>query len=75
MMTIPGYTLTAPVCETGDLLLYQAIRTLNGQPVLLKTPASDRPPPLLISRLEHEYDLARDLDSSPGAWVRRSPRA
>jgi hypothetical protein len=25
MMTIPGYTLTAPVCETGDLILYQSL--------------------------------------------------
>jgi PAS domain S-box-containing protein len=64
MMTIPGYTLIAPVCEAGDLALYRATRTQDGLPVLLKVPATPRPTPLLVSRLEHEYELARELDSS-----------
>ena len=64
MKTIPGYTLTAPVCEAGDLLLYRATRTKDGLPVLLKIPAAPGPTPLLLNRLEREYELARDLDSS-----------
>lgn len=64
MITIPGYTLSVPLCETGDLLLYRATRTLDGLAVLLKFPATNRPMPILISRLEHEYELARGLDSS-----------
>ena len=64
MTTIPGYTLTAPVCETGDLLLYRAARSRDGAPVLLKIPASAHPTPLLLTRLEREYELARALDSS-----------
>jgi serine/threonine protein kinase len=63
MMTIPGYTLIDPICEAGDLVLYQATRAKDGLPVLLKVPASPRPAPILLSRLEHEYELARDLDS------------
>jgi hypothetical protein len=63
MMTIPGYSLTAPVCETGDLVLYRATRTLDGLAVLLKAPAAPRPAPVVLRRLEHEYELARDLDS------------
>jgi PAS domain S-box-containing protein len=64
MTTIPGYVLAAPICETGDLLLYRATRMQDGLPVVLKFPASPRPSPLLISRLEREYELTRDLDSS-----------
>lgn len=32
MMPIPGYILIAPVCETGDFVLYRATRTLGGCP-------------------------------------------
>jgi PAS domain S-box-containing protein len=64
MATTPGYTLTAPVCETGDLLLYRATRSRDGLSVLLKVPEAARPTPLLLSRLEREYELTRDLDSS-----------
>ncbi|AEF99558.1 PAS domain S-box protein [Methylomonas methanica] len=63
-MTVPGYTLIAPVCETGDLHIYQACRTLDGLPVLLKMPSAARPAPVLLRRLEHELEMARDLDSS-----------
>jgi PAS domain S-box-containing protein len=62
MMTIPGYTLIAPVSEEGDLVLYRATRMLDGLPVLLKVSAVPGPSPLILSRLEHEYELAQDLD-------------
>ncbi len=64
MMTIPGYTLTGSVCEAGELLLYRANRTLDARSVLLKVPAQARATPLLMSRLEHEYELASGLDAS-----------
>jgi PAS domain S-box-containing protein len=63
MKTIPGYTLIDPICEAGDLVLYQARRTKDGLPVLVKIPASPRPSQILSHRLEHEYELARDLDT------------
>jgi PAS domain S-box-containing protein len=64
MATTPGYTLTAPVDETGDLHLHRATRSRDGLSVLLKVPAAARPTPLLLRRLEREYELTRDLDSS-----------
>lgn len=64
MMTIAGYTLTAPVCEAGDLVLYRATRTLDGGAVLLKIPAASRPTPFVVRCLEREYELACDLDPS-----------
>jgi PAS domain S-box-containing protein len=63
-MTTPGYVLAAPICETGDLLLYRATRSRDGLPVLLRVPAVARPAPLLLSRLEREYELTHNLDSS-----------
>lgn len=68
MMKIPGYDLIEPVCETGDLWLYRAERVRDALPVLLKLPASSRLTPVLSRLLEHEYDLARELD--PGRVVR-----
>jgi serine/threonine protein kinase len=68
MITIPGYTLIAPVNEDEDLMLYQATRMLDNLPVLLKVPAAPGPSPPIFSRLKHEYELARELD--PGRIVR-----
>lgn len=45
-------------------MLYRAIRIQDGLPVLLKVPASPHPSSVLLHRLEHEYQLARGLDSS-----------
>lgn len=64
MITVPGYTLIAPVCEAGDLLLYRAIRPHDGLHVLIKFPAAPRPASTILRRLEREYELARDLDPS-----------
>jgi PAS domain S-box-containing protein len=64
MLAIPGYTVTAVVSQAGDLWLYRATRSRDGLPVLLKVPAAARPAPLVLSRLERECELARDLDSS-----------
>ena len=62
MMTILGYTLIAPVSEDGDLMLYRAIRLLDSLPALLKVPEASGLSPLILRRLEHEYELARSLD-------------
>ncbi len=65
MFTIPGYTLIAPVCETGDLWLYRATKEQDGVEVLLKVPAAGtQPTPQLMSWLESEYELAQDLDAN-----------
>jgi PAS domain S-box-containing protein len=61
-MSIPGYKLTAVVCDAGELVLHQATRVRDGQPVLLKFPNTSNPTPSLLGRLEQEYEIARDLD-------------
>lgn len=63
-MSVPGYTLTAVLCEAGELVLYQATRVSDGAPVLLKLPVHPNPTPALLGRLEQEYEIARELDSS-----------
>jgi PAS domain S-box-containing protein len=62
MQSIPGYVLTTPVCEVCDFILCQATRDLDGLPVLLKVPVTPHPTPVLLHRLEHEYELTRGLD-------------
>ena len=59
---ISGYTITAPVYEDGDFSVYRASRNEDHTPVLIKVPASPSPSPSIIRRLEHEYEVARDLD-------------
>ena len=59
---ISGYTITAPVYEDGDFSVYRASRAEDHTPVLIKVPASCRPAPSIIRRLEHEYEVARGLE-------------
>ena len=61
-MIFAGYNVAAPICDDGDFVLYQAARVLDDLHVLLKVPANPRPSAALLRRLEHEYELARDLD-------------
>jgi serine/threonine protein kinase len=63
-MSITGDTLISPLCEAGELRLYRATREHDGMPVLIKVSGAAHPAPLLMSRLQHEYELARDLRSS-----------
>jgi hypothetical protein len=61
MQIIPDYTLTSPVCEVGDLIMYQATRKLDGLPVLIKVPATPRPPPVLLRRLENTKSMEKTI--------------
>jgi PAS domain S-box-containing protein len=63
MRNIPGYTISAVVCETDDLVVYQATRVLDDLPVLLKVPVSPSPSPSLLRRLEHEFELVQNPDA------------
>ncbi|MEJ2592079.1 MAG: AAA family ATPase [Candidatus Thiodiazotropha sp.] len=45
-------------------MLYRATRMQDGLAVLLKVPPASRLTPVLLRLLEHEYELARDLDPS-----------
>jgi len=62
MNRIPGYNLDAPVCKDGGLIVYHAIRVIDRLPVLLRLPADPCPASAILSRLEHEYDISRDLN-------------
>jgi PAS domain S-box-containing protein len=59
---ISGYTIIAPVYQNGDFSVYRASRDTDHRSVLIKVPASSRPSPSILRRLEHEYDIARGLD-------------
>ena len=61
-MEVCGYNVGGAVCETGDFLIYQAWKDDSGMPFLLKTPAARRALPSVAQRLEHEYEVTRELD-------------
>ena len=52
--------------EGGDFILSRS--TAEGTSVLVLAPASERPAPGIIARLEHEYSLRDELDSE---WAAR----
>ena len=55
--------------DDGDLVLYRAHAKQMEQPsVLLLTPASTRPSPETLEKIDHEYSLRSELDS---AWAVR----
>ena len=58
----PSYTITASVCTIGDFWIHQGWSKEDRKPVLIKVPASSRPSPAVVRRLEHEYEVARVLD-------------
>ena len=63
-METPSYTIASPLCVTGDFRVYRGSLTENRTPILIKVPASPRPVPSVVQRLEHEYEIARALDPS-----------
>lgn len=58
-----GYVLEA-VREGGEFTLYQARRRGNPTHVLAVAPTTERQPPQTLQRLEHEYSLAAELEST-----------
>jgi PAS domain S-box-containing protein len=58
---VPGYADMPLVCETGQFVVRRALWP-GRKSALLKTPASSRPEASVILQLEHEYEIARDLD-------------
>ncbi len=47
--------------QDEDTGLFRGRRAEDGQPVLAILPVSDRPPPEVVGRLEHEFTLREDL--------------
>jgi PAS domain S-box-containing protein len=57
--------------EDGERVLFRGSRLVvegKRKPVLTVILATDRPPPLALERLAHEYELRNELD---GAWAAR----
>jgi GAF domain-containing protein len=49
--------------QSGDLILSRSTLADEETSVLVLAPASERPTPAIIARLEHEYSLRDELDS------------
>jgi len=55
--------------DDGELVLYRAhAKQMEPPSVLLLTPASTRPSPETLKKIDHEYSLRSELDS---AWAVR----
>ncbi len=55
-----GYADLSLLSEREDFLLYRALAPGDRQ-VLIKIPASERPPALALRQFEHELEIAREL--------------
>ncbi|WNG30096.1 AAA family ATPase [Cystobacter fuscus] len=66
MLRFPGYSLLGLLQSTSSNLLYRALREVDGQPVILKTPRSDFPGARERAHLQHEYTLLQRLRDTPG---------
>ena len=66
-MELSGYVLEM-LRENQEFALYRGRRHGNPLPVLLLTPADERPTLACLERLDHEYSLAAELDA---AWTAR----
>ena len=68
-MQLSGNTLDR-LCDDGEFILYRAHRKQIELPsVLLLAPASTRPSPETLKKIDHEYSLRSELDP---AWPVRS---
>ncbi|HYH99777.1 serine/threonine-protein kinase PknK, partial [Hyalangium sp.] len=66
MTGLPGYTLVESFQACGSVLFARAIREVDRHKVILKTPRSEHPGPRERTRFEHEYNLLRRLEGTPG---------
>ena len=53
-----------PIRDSGEFTLYRAWERGNPSPLLAVAPTADQPSPQSLRRLEHEYSLAAELESS-----------
>jgi predicted ATPase/serine phosphatase RsbU (regulator of sigma subunit) len=61
-MSSGSYTPTQKLRETAQAVLFRGHRNEDQAPVLLKIPFGDRPTPLQIAQLRHEYAILKALD-------------
>lgn len=58
------YTITETLHKDASVALYRGIRRQDGAPVIIKALRTELAGPREIERLRHEYEIARQLDSS-----------
>ncbi|MBD2494303.1 ATP-binding sensor histidine kinase [Nostoc sp. FACHB-280] len=62
MNTIAGCQIIAKIYESANSLVYRAIRSQNGQPVILKILKEDYPLPSELIRYKQEYEITHCLN-------------
>lgn len=62
MNAIVGCQIIIKIYESSNSLVYRAIRSQNGQPVILKILKEDYPIPLELIRYKQEYEITHSLN-------------
>ena len=60
-LRLTGYTITDKIDEGARSLIYRGLRVVDGRPVILKLLREVYPSPAEVSKLQHEYQLGKDL--------------
>ncbi|WP_204102046.1 MULTISPECIES: serine/threonine-protein kinase [Spirulina sp. CCY15215] len=68
MLNLSQYAVLATLSKTAKTIVYRALTQPDRTPVILKTFTTDYPSSTDIARLEHEYDITRDLNI-PGTVI------
>lgn len=61
MLILPGYQTLAQIYDSANSLVYRAIRTTDGQSVILKLLKQDYPTPEELVRYRQEYEITHNL--------------
>ncbi|KFE64304.1 trifunctional serine/threonine-protein kinase/ATP-binding protein/sensor histidine kinase [Hyalangium minutum] len=61
MLNLQGYTFRRPVRATGSNMLFQAVREVDGAPVIIKTPVGPAIGPREDERYRREYGILQRL--------------
>ncbi|WNG13823.1 AAA family ATPase [Cystobacter fuscus] len=66
MLELPGYKVLGTVRATGSNVLFQAVRTADGQPVIIKTPMASSPGSRESERYRREFAILQRLQDVRG---------
>jgi len=61
---ISGYTITETLTERSKTIIVRGQRDADGQPVIIKRLKAENPNLQDIQRLQHEYEMTKNLDVS-----------
>ena len=62
MICLPGYQILALIYQSANSEVYQAIREIDNQKVILKVLKKNYPTPSELTHYKQEYELIRTLD-------------